>query len=133
MSMTDPIADLLTRVRNGAKARKEYVEMPWSKVKQRLVEVMIAEGFLKDLNVVDVDDAKKDLRVWIRYDRANRPVIQGIRRVSRPSHRVYVGAKSMPSVRRGLGVNILSTPAGIFPDREASRLNVGGELLCSVW
>ncbi len=133
MSMTDPIADLLTRVRNGAKARKEYVEMPWSKVKQRLVEVMIAEGFLKDLNVVDLDETKKSLRVWIRYDRANRPVIQGIRRVSRPSQRVYVGAKSMPSVRRGLGVNILSTPSGIFADREASRLNVGGELLCSVW
>lgn len=133
MSMTDPIADLLTRVRNGAKARKEYVEMPWSKVKQRLVEVMIAEGFLKDLNVVDLDETKKCLRVWIRYDRANRPVIQGIRRVSRPSQRVYVGAKSMPSVRRGLGVNILSTPSGIFTDREASRLNVGGELVCSVW
>ncbi len=133
MSMTDPIADLLTRVRNGAKARKDYVEMPWSRVKQKLVEVMIAEGFLKDLNVVDIDDKKKSLRVWIRYDKAQKPVIQGIRRVSRPSQRIYVGAKSMPSVRRGLGVNIVSTPSGIMPDREATRLNVGGELLCSIW
>ena len=133
MSMTDPIADLLTRVRNGAKARKEYVEMPWSRVKQQVVQVMIAEGFLKDVNVVDVDDKKKSLRVWIRYDKAQRPVIQGIQRVSRPSQRIYVGAKSMPSVRRGLGVNIISTPSGIMPDREATRLNVGGELLCSIW
>ncbi len=133
MSMTDPIADLLTRVRNGAKARKDFVEMPWSRVKQKVVEVMIAEGFLKDVNVVDIDDAKKSLRVWIRYDQAQRPVIQGIQRVSRPSQRIYVGAKSMPSVRRGLGVNIVSTPSGIMPDREATRLNVGGELLCSIW
>jgi small subunit ribosomal protein S8 len=133
MSMTDPIADLLTRVRNGSKARKEYIECPWSKVKERLVEVMIAEGYLKDVNVVDLGDGKKNLRVWIRYDRRQQPVIRGIRRVSRPSHRVYVGAKSMPSVRRGMGVNILSTPSGIVPDREASRLNVGGELLCSIW
>jgi small subunit ribosomal protein S8 len=133
MSMTDPIADLLTRVRNGAKARKEYIECPWSKVKQSLVEVMIAEGFLKDVNVVEIDGNKKALRVWLRYDRSHRPVIQGLRRVSRPSHRVYVGAKSMPSVRRGLGVNILSTPSGILPDREATKQNVGGELLCSIW
>ncbi len=133
MSMTDPIADLLTRVRNGSKARKEYIECPWSKVKERLVYVMIAEGYLKDVNVVEVDDCKKNLRVWIRYDRQQQPVIRGVRRISRPSHRVYVGAKKMPSVRRGMGVNILSTPSGIVPDREAARLNVGGELLCSIW
>ena len=133
MSMTDPIADLLTRVRNGSAARKEYIECPWSKTKQRLAEVMVAEGFLKDVNVVEGDGPKKVLRVWIRFDRRHAPVIQGIRRVSRPSHRVYVGAKSMPSVRRGLGVNIVSTPQGIMPDREATRKNIGGELLCSVW
>lgn len=133
MSMTDPIADLLTRVRNGSKARKEYIECPWSKVKERLVHVMIAEGYLKDVNVVEIDDCKKNLRVWIRYDRQQQPVIRGVRRISRPSHRVYVGAKKMPSVRRGMGVNILSTPSGIVPDREAARLNVGGELLCSIW
>lgn len=133
MSMTDPIADLLTRVRNGSKARKEYIECPWSKVKERLVQVMIDEGYLKDVNVVELGDNKKNLRVWIRYDRAQQPVIRGVRRISRPSHRVYVGAKKMPSVRRGMGVNILSTPSGIVPDREAARLNVGGELLCSIW
>jgi len=133
MSMTDPIADFLTRVRNGSRARKEYIECPYSKVKEKLAEVMVAEGFLKDLNVVDIDAARRTLRVWIRYDRRHQPVIQGIRRVSRPSHRVYVGAKSMPRVRGGLGVNILSTPAGLLADREAARKNLGGELLCSIW
>jgi len=133
MSMTDPIADFLTRVRNGSRARKEYIECPYSKVKEKIAEVMVAEGFLKDINVVDLDAARRTLRVWIRYDRRNQPVIQGIRRVSRPSHRVYVGAKSMPTVRGGLGVNILSTPAGLLADREATRKNVGGELLCSIW
>jgi small subunit ribosomal protein S8 len=133
MSMTDPIADLLTRIRNGSNARKEYIECQFSHVKEHLARVMIAEGFLRDVDVVDLGEAKKGLRVWIRYDRQHQPVIQGIRRISRPSHRVYVGAKSMPSVRRGMGVNILSTPAGIMADREATRMNVGGELLCSVW
>ncbi len=133
MSMTDPIADLLTRIRNGSNARKEYIECPWSNIKEHLAKVMIAEGFLRDVDVVDLGGEKKGLRVWIRFDRQHQPVIQGLRRVSRPSHRVYVGAKSMPSVRRGMGVNILSTPAGIMADREAARMNVGGELLCSVW
>lgn len=133
MSMTDPIADLLTRIRNGSRARKEYVECPWSKTKQRIAEVMVAEGFLKDINVADPDSPKKILRVWIQYDRQHQPVIQGLQRKSRPSHRIYVGAKSMPSVRGGLGVNIVSTPEGILPDREATKKNVGGELLCSVW
>ena len=94
---------------------------------------MVKEGFLKDINVVDVDGVKKNLRVWLQYDRNQAPVIHGIQRVSRPSHRVYVSAKSMPSVRAGLGVNLVSTPDGIMPDREATRKNVGGELLCSIW
>lgn len=133
MSMTDPIADLLTRIRNGSNARKEYVECQWSNVKERLARVLISEGFLRDVDVVDLGGGRQGLRVWIRYDRQHQPVIRGLRRISKPSHRVYVGAKSMPSVRRGMGVNILSTPAGIMADREASRMNVGGELLCSVW
>jgi len=133
MSMTDPIADLLTRIRNGARARKDYIECPWSKVKERLAAVLTAEGYLKDVNVVEADDGKKGLRVWLQYDRNHAPVITGIKRVSRPSQRIYVSAKEMPSVRRGLGVNVLSTPAGLLVDREAVRQNVGGELLCSVW
>ena len=132
MSMTDPIADLLVRLRNGAQARKEYVECPWSVIKESIVRVLIDEGFLKESSVLE-DGPKKDLRVWLRYDESQKPAILGMKRVSRPSRRVYVSAKEMPSVRRGMGVNILSTPAGVMVGREATRRSIGGELLCSVW
>ena len=132
MSMTDPIADLLTRVRNGAQARKEYVDCPWSATKERIVRVMIDEGFLKDCSTIEAG-AKKDMRVWLKYDDAHRPVITGVQRASRPGRRLYVGVKGMPSIRRGMGVSIVSTPHGVMVDREAVRRNVGGELLCSVW
>jgi small subunit ribosomal protein S8 len=132
MAMTDPIADLLTRIRNGAQARKEQVDVPWSKVKTHLVEVLTAEGYLKEHSIVE-QDGHRVLRVWLRYDAQNRPVITGLKRVSRPSLRVYVGADDIPAIRGGLGVNIISTPAGILADREARKRNVGGELVCSVW
>jgi small subunit ribosomal protein S8 len=132
MGMTDPIADLLTRIRNGAHARKEQVDVPWSKVKARLVEVLTAEGFLKEHSIIE-QGGHRVLRVWLKYDGQNKPVIAGLKRVSKPSLRVYVGADEIPALRRGLGVNILSTPAGIITDREARKQNVGGELLCSVW
>lgn len=132
MPTTDPIADLLTRVRNGAQARKEYIECPWSAIKESLVRVLIAEGYLQDCSVIE-RGGKKDLRVWLRYDDQHRPVISGIKRVSRPSLRVYVQVRSMPKVRGGMGINVLSTPEGIVVDREAVRRKVGGELLCSVW
>jgi len=132
MSMTDPIADLLARLRNGVQARKEYIDCPWSGIKECIVQVLIAEGYVAESSVVERGN-KKDLRVWPRYDDKNRPVISGLRRVSKPSLRVYMGAKSIPLVRRGMGINILSTPEGVMVDREAMRRNVGGELLCSVW
>lgn len=132
MSMTDPIADLLTRIRNGAQARKEYVDCPWSALKERIVRVMIAEGYVQECSVIATDE-KRDLRVWLRYDADNKPVIVGMTRVSRPSRRVYVGAREMPSIRRGMGINIVSTPLGVLVDREARKKNVGGELLCSIW
>lgn len=132
MAMTDPLADLLTRIRNGAQARKEYVDCPWSMLKERVVRLCMAEGFLHDCSVLE-EGAKKTLRVWLRYDAMHRPVITGLHRVSRPSRRVYVGAKDMPAVRRGMGINILSTPQGVLVDREALRRNVGGEILCAVW
>jgi small subunit ribosomal protein S8 len=133
MSMTDPIADLLTRVRNGVHARKEFVDCPWSTVKERLANVLVAEGYLQEVSLVEVGPGKKDLRVWLRYDQANRPAITGVRRISRPSQRIYVGAKEMPKVRGGLGIHVVSTPLGLLVDREAVRRHVGGELLCSVW
>jgi small subunit ribosomal protein S8 len=134
MSMTDPIADLLTRVRNGAHARKEFIECPWSRIKEQVAKVMVQEGFLRDVNTVEVaDSTKKDLRVWLRYDGNQRPAIRGVRRVSRPSARIYVGAKEMPTLRGGMGINIISTPVGVLVDREAVRRNVGGEIICAVW
>jgi small subunit ribosomal protein S8 len=132
MSMTDPIADLLTRLRNGTQARKERVDCPWSGIKESIVQVLVKEGFVVEYSVVQ-RGAGKDLRIWLRYDDKSRPAISGVRRISKPSLRRYVGAKSVPSVRGGLGVSILSTPEGIMVDREAMRRNVGGELLCSVW
>lgn len=132
MSMTDPIADLLTRLRNGTRARREYVDCPWSRIKERIVQLLVAEGFAADFSVIE-RGAKKDLRIWLRYDENSRPAISGIKRLSKPSLRRYVGARSIPLVRGGMGINILSTPEGILVDREAIRRNVGGELLCSVW
>ena len=132
MGMTDPIADLLTRIRNGAHARKEQVDVPWSKVKARLVEVLTAEGFLKEHSIIE-QGGQRVLRVWLKYDSQNKPVIAGLKRVSKPSLRIYVGAREIPVLRRGLGVNILSTPAGIITDREARKHNLGGEFMCSVW
>jgi small subunit ribosomal protein S8 len=132
MGMTDPIADLLTRIRNGVHARKEQVDVPWSKVKARLIEVLAAEGYLKEYSTVE-QDGHRMLRVWLKYDSRNQPVITGLKRVSRPSLRVYLGASEIPPIRGGLGVSILSTPGGIVTDREARKRNMGGELLCSVW
>jgi small subunit ribosomal protein S8 len=132
MAMTDPIADMLTRVRNGNQARKERVDMPWSRTKEALARVLIAEGFLRDATVVGEGIAKQ-LRLTLKYDDQRRPVITGLQRVSRPSLRVYVGKNEIPAVRGGLGINVLSTPAGILVDREAKQRGVGGELLCAVW
>lgn len=132
MAMTDPIADLLTRIRNAAHARKEQVDVPCSKLKVQVVAVLTAEGFLKEHSVVE-QSGHRVLRIWLKYGAQNRPVITGLRRVSRPSLRVYVGAREIPAVRGGLGTNILSTPAGILTDREARQRNLGGELLCAVW
>ena len=132
MSMTDPIADLLTRIRNGTRARKERVDVPWSGVKDAITRVLIAEGFLRDATVVG-EGAGKQLRVALKYDEQRRPVITGIQRVSRPSLRVYVGKEEIPAVRGGLGINVLSTPFGVLVDREAKQRGVGGELLCAVW
>jgi len=132
MSMTDPIADLLTRIRNGNRARRERVDVPWSALKEAVARVLIAEGFLRDVTIVGEVPAKQ-LRLMLKYDDQRRPVISGIQRVSRPSLRVYVGKEEIPLVRGGLGINVLSTPAGVLVDREAKQRGVGGELLCAMW
>lgn len=130
--MTDPIADLLTRIRNANRGRKEWTEAPWSRLKEHILKVLVEEGFLKDV-IVREDEGRKVLRIYLKYDAHRRPVIIGIERVSRPSLRVYVGSREIPQLRNGLGVNVISTPKGILADRAARREKVGGEILCSIW
>ncbi|MDP2604271.1 MAG: 30S ribosomal protein S8 [Deltaproteobacteria bacterium] len=134
MSMTDPIADLLTRVRNATRARHQKVAVPWSRLKENIVKILIEEGYLKELKKVKAaQGGGDDLVIQLKFDRENRPIISGLKRVSSPGRRVYVGAQGITPVRKGLGIHILSTPKGILVDREAQKANVGGELLCSVW
>jgi len=134
MSMTDPIADLLTRVRNATRARHQKVAVPWSRLKENIVKILIEEGYLKELKKVKATQGGgEDLVIQLKFDRENRPIISGLKRVSSPGRRVYVGAQGLTPVRKGLGIHILSTPKGILVDREAQKANVGGELLCSVW
>lgn len=130
--MTDPIADFLTRMRNANNARKASVDVPWSRQKEALAHVLVEEGYLESVNVVD-GKPRNLLRLELRYDGQRRPIITGVRRVSRPSLRVYVGVDDIPAVRRGLGVNVLSTPKGILADRTARREHVGGEVICTIW
>lgn len=134
MGMTDPIADMLTRIRNAARARHEGVEVPWSRIKEEITRVMVEEGYLQEVKKAKAKNgAGEELRIQLKFDKENNPIISGLRRVSRPSLRIYVGAKEIPPIRKGLGINILSTPKGILVDRKAQKAKVGGELICSVW
>jgi small subunit ribosomal protein S8 len=130
--LTDPIADMLTRIRNATHARKASVDMPWSRHKEAIASVLVDEGYLESAAGV-TENGRRVLRIGLRYDERRRPVINGLKRVSRPSLRVYVGAREIPAIRRGLGVNVLSTPKGVLVDREARKQGVGGELVCTVW
>src|SRR5438552_2775656 len=130
--MTDPIADLLTRIRNANRARKDTTDVPWSKLKEAIARVLADEGFLREVSVND-ESGRKILRVSLKYDEFRRPVMSGIRRVSRPSLRIYVGGHEIPVIRKGLGISVLSTPKGVIADRVARKENVGGEVICSVW
>jgi small subunit ribosomal protein S8 len=130
--MTDPIADMLARIRNAIIARKAKVQVPSSTVKERLAAVLLSEGFL--VSVVKEDDGRQGiLNIELRYDNENRNAIQGIRRTSRPGQRRYVHKDKMPRIRSGLGVAILTTSKGVMTDREARKAGVGGELICEVW
>lgn len=130
--MTDPIADFLARVRNANRARKDWTDVPWSKLKEAVARVLVEEGFFRDVTL-NGEGVRKALRVFLKYDEFRRPVMSGIRRVSRPSLRVYVGSREIPIIRKGLGVSVLSTPKGVIGDRMARTENVGGEVICSVW
>ncbi len=132
MSMTDPIADFLTRIRNGIRARKQLVECPRSNLKLRIAEILRDEGYVD--SVATAEDTRQGLlKLTLRYDGRSGCAISGIRRVSRPGQRTYVPAKQVHRVRNGLGIAILSTSQGVMTDREARKRGVGGEILCEVW
>jgi small subunit ribosomal protein S8 len=130
--MTDPIADMLTRIRNGSKAKLEKVDIPSSKLKLEIAKILKDEGYIKNLKMVK-DRRQGVIRVYLKYTDEELPVIQGIKRVSRPGCRVYVGNEAIPKVLAGLGVAILSTPKGIQTGKQAKKDNMGGEVLCHVW
>jgi len=130
MSMSDPIADMLTRVRNGQMVNKQSVSMPSSKLKAAIAAVLKDEGYIEDFQVAG-DKAKPVLEITLKYY-AGRPVIERIDRVSRPGLRIYRGSKAIPTVMNGLGVAIVSTPRGVMTDRKARAAGVGGEVLCYV-
>jgi small subunit ribosomal protein S8 len=130
--MTDPIADMLTRIRNGALARHDRVEMPHSRLKEHVAHVMKAEGYVDDVRVSEGEDPRM-LTVVLRYGRDRQSAIDGLRRVSTPGRRVYVRHDRIERVCSGMGISILSTSRGVMTDREARRQRVGGELLCEIW
>jgi small subunit ribosomal protein S8 len=130
MSMTDPVADMLTRIRNGQMAEKLGVTMPSSKLKESIAQVLKDEGYIENF-VVRKDGSKAELDIELKYY-AGRPVIERIERVSRPGLRIYRGKEALPKVLNGLGVAIVSTPKGVMTDRKARSVNVGGEVLCIV-
>lgn len=133
MSMTDPIADMLTRIRNGIQARHDRVELPTSKLKVEIAKILKSEGFISNYKVVEDDKVQPTLRMYLRYSDDGEPVIHGIERVSRPGRRVYRGKEEIPRVLGGLGLAIISTSKGVLAGHEAIKNGVGGEILCQVW
>ena len=132
MSMTDPIADMLTRVRNGCRAGHRTVDMSASNLKKDIARILLEQGYLEKVYLVD-DGKQGMLRLYLRYDKEGRPVIQGLKRISRPGLRRFAGVKSMHRVLNGLGVAIVTTSHGVMTDYECRQANLGGEVLCHVW
>ncbi len=132
MSMTDPIADLLTRIRNAVSVRRRSVDAPASVLKSRVLEVLRREGYIEDFKTVE-EKKRKLIRVYLKYSPVGEPVITEIRRDSKPGRRVYKNVTELEPVLRGTGIAILSTPRGVLSDREARKEHVGGEVLCTVW
>ncbi len=132
MSMTDPIADFLTRIRNALHAQHKYVDIPASNMKRKMARILLEQGFIK--KYIIIDDGKQGLiRIWLKYDEENNPVITHLERVSTPGRRIYVDVDKLPRVMNNLGIAIVTTSKGVLTAREARRQNVGGEVLCYIW
>ena len=132
MSMSDPIADLLTRIRNASRAEHEKVDIPSSKLKVRITEILKEEGFIKNFRLIE-DKKQGTLRVYLKYGAGNEKMISGLVRVSTPGRRVYVNHDKIPSILAGMGVALVSTSRGVVTDRDARKQKVGGEVLAYVW
>ena len=132
MSMTDPLADMFTQIRNGSKAKFDKIEIPSSKIKKEVAKLLKEEGFIKNFKVVTSEQKHEMIRIFLKYDASRKGVIH-IKRVSKPGRRVYVKNDRIPSVMSGLGLSILSTSKGILTDKSAQHSNIGGEVLCYVW
>lgn len=132
MTMTDPIADMLTRVRNANTAKHENVDVPASNIKKEIARILLEEGFIKGYDVIE--DGKQGLiRLQLKYGKAGERVISGLKRISKPGMRVYADSNSLPKVLNGLGISIISTSKGILTDKQARELGVGGEVICYIW
>ena len=132
MTMTDPIADMLTRIRNANTVGHETVEIPASKMKKAIAEILVAEGYIKGYDVID-DNAQGTIKVTMKYSADKEKVISGIKKISKPGLKVYAKANDVPKVLGGLGIAIISTSKGIVSDKKARELGVGGEVICYVW
>jgi small subunit ribosomal protein S8 len=132
MAMSDPIADMLTRIRNAAKEKFDQVDIPGSKLKTEIARVLQQEGFIRDFKFLE-DNKQGTLRVFLKYTPQRKSVIYGLKRVSKPSRRVYVRGKDVKPVLNGMGIAILSTSKGIMTDRSARKEKVGGEVICNIW
>ncbi len=132
MSASDPVADMLTKVRNAAVARHEKVDIPASKLKLEIVKILKTEGYIKNFKKVQ-EEGRSIIRIFLKYDDHNDPVIHGVKKISTPGRRVYSGYKELPRVYNGYGTIIVSTSAGVTTGRKAKEKMVGGELVCTVW
>ena len=132
MTMTDPIADMLTRIRNALKAERETVDIPCSTIKTNIAKVLKSEGYIKGFKVFP-DKKQGMIKVILKYDDEGASVIQGLKRVSKPSRRVYSGYDEIPKVLNGFGINIVSTSKGLMSDGQARKMRLGGEIICAVW
>ncbi len=132
MQITDTIADLLTRIRNASSAKHATVDVPASNMKKSITQILVDEGYVKDYQFIE-DGKQGIIRITLKYDENNSPIISGLRRVSKPGLRIYSSCEEMPKVMKGLGVAIISTSKGVVTDKKARELNVGGEVLAFVW
>ena len=132
MNLTDPVADLLTRIRNATMARHDFVLVPGSLLKVAVAKILKEEGFIRDFEL-QRDGVRRTLKIWLSYTGKKDPVLSGLKRVSKPGLRVYAKSKQMPRVVGGMGIAIVSTPRGVMSAEQARRQNVGGEVLCYIW